>query len=459
MFLALRKPSGREVALCQQPTLYVEGVMSQSYGRSADRTVIFQLIALAVWALCAMVLIAHPCYAAKPKDSGLRGKVFVGYQGWFRCPGDGSPKNQWSHWSKGVPSQETMSIDLYPDVSELKDSSLCLLPDATINGKPAYVFSSFSKDTVEKHFEWMRSYQIDGALLQRFINSILSQHQEGDIVLKNVRSAAEANGRLFAVEYDLSGAHPETALKQLQDDWQYLVGQEKITASSAYLRDHGKPVVAIWGLGFGDASHLQDPALCLAIVKWFKDAAHVRVMGGVPAGWRTLSVDSSSNQGWRAVYSALDIVQPWTVGRYRTLEAADEWKETHLIPDVAQTKEQGQAYMPVIFPGFSWHNLNRNSVENQIPRLGGKFLWRQAYNAKSAGASFVKIAMFDEVNEGTAIFKAVPSRKDAPQPGYWLTLDADGDNLPNDWYLRLAAEISRMFHGSISATERMPIQP
>lgn len=71
----------------------------------------------------------------------------------------------------------------------------------------------------------------------------------------------------------------------------------------------------------------------------------------------------------------------------------------------------------------------------------------------------MKIAMFDEVNEGTAIFKAVPSRKEAPQPGYWLTLDADGENLPNDWYLRLATEISRMFRGSISATEKIPIQP
>jgi hypothetical protein len=113
--------------------------------------------------------------------------------------------------------------------------------------------------------------------------------------------------------------------------------------------------------------------------------------------------------------------------------------------------------MPVIFPGFSWHNLNRNSAENQIRRLGGRFLWRQAYNAKSAGAAFVKIAMFDEVNEGTAIFKAVSSRKDAPEPGYWLTLDADGDDLPSDWYLRLATAISQMFRGTIPAAPDMPL--
>ncbi|QNI37982.1 glycoside hydrolase family 71/99-like protein [Edaphobacter albus] len=385
--------------------------------------------------------------------------MLVGYQGWFRCPGDGSPANQWSHWSRGVPSPNTMAVDLYPETNELKPSSRCLLPGVTINGKPAYVFSSFSKDTVEKHFEWMRTYEIDGVLLQRFINSIHSQQMEGDTVLRNVRSAAEVNGRLFSVEYDLSGAHQETALKQLQDDWGYLTKDLKVTSSPAYLRDHGKPIVAIWGLGFGDADHLQDPALGLRIVKWFKDTAHVRVIGGVPAGWRTLSADSSSNSGWAAVYSALDIVQPWSVGRYRTLEGANQWKETHLIPDLVQTRKQGQSYMPVIFPGFSWHNLNRNSAENQIPRLGGRFLWKQAFNAKTAGATFVKIAMFDEVNEGTAIFKAAPSRKDAPKPGFWLTLDADGETLPNDWYLKISAAISQMFHGTAPPTEQIPIRP
>ena len=50
----------------------------------------------------------------------------------------------------------------------------------------------------------------------------------------------------------------------------------------------------------------------------------------------------------------------------------------------------------VIFPGFSWYNLNRGAAQNQIPRNGGAFLWRQAYNARRAGAQILKIAMFDE---------------------------------------------------------------
>ena len=54
----------------------------------------------------------------------------------------------------------------------------------------------------------------------------------------------------------------------------------------------------------------------------------------------------------------------------------------------------------------------------------------------------LKIAMFDEVNESTSMFKVASRRRDAPDQGYWLTLDADGFTLPSDWYLRLAGEIT-----------------
>ena len=74
--------------------------------------------------------------------------------------------------------------------------------------------------------------------------------------------------------------------------------------------------------------------------------------------------------------------------------------------------------------------------------------------------------MFDEVDEATAVFKVAARRQDAPDQGYWLTLDADGFNLPSDWYLRLAGEISRGFHGMTplpavvpDIPDRGPIRP
>jgi hypothetical protein len=80
-------------------------------------------------------------------------------------------------------------------------------------------------------------------------------------------------------------------------------------------------------------------------------------------------------------------------------------------------------------------------------------------NARKSGASIIKIVMFDEVNEDTAILKAAPSRADAPAQGYWLTLDADGDTLPNDWYLRLAGEIGRMCRGGVHPSATLPTHP
>ena len=67
--------------------------------------------------------------------------------------------------------------------------------------------------------------------------------------------------------------------------------------------------------------------------------------------------------------------------------------------------------------------------------------------------------MFDEVNEGTAVMKMASKRSDAPEQGYWLTLDADGLTLPSDWYLRLSGAITRIFHGEAKPTEEMPLDP
>ena len=196
------------------------------------------------------------------------------------------------------------------------------------------------------------------------------------------------------------------------------------------------------------------------LIEWFKSKApaayRVTYMGGTPARWGTLTADARPDPAWAGVYAAMDVVQPWNVGRYRTPEAVDRWKEDVLIPDVKLAAANHQIYMPVVFPGFSWSNLKKNAAKNQIPRLRGEFLWRQAYNAKMSGVKVLKIAMFDEVDEGTAILKVVSSRKEAPDQGFWLTLDADGAELPSDWYLRLAGEITRMFHGDIAPDPKVP---
>jgi|SRR5580698_9293014 hypothetical protein len=151
--------------------------------------------------------------ASKNDEPAMEAKVLVGYQGWFRCPGDGSSGKAWSHWSRGNPSPDTISVELFPATGELDQRSLCPVPGMTVGGEQVNLFSSFPAETIEKHFQWMRTYQIDGALIQRFINSIPQQREEDDGVLKNVRASAQTTGRVFAVEYDLSGAHSETVFQ------------------------------------------------------------------------------------------------------------------------------------------------------------------------------------------------------------------------------------------------------
>jgi hypothetical protein len=357
-----------------------------------------------------------------------------------------------------------MTVDLYPDLRELDPDERCPITGMTIHGKPAYLFSSRMAKTVRRHFRWMKEYGLDGVLVQRFVGTIPAKHADGDVVLKNIMAAAEESGRTFAIEYDISGGNPETFAQTLKDDWMYLVDKLKVTSSPNYQRHNGRPVVSVWGMGLMEANHPPtDPKTAADLIEWFKSDAppqyRVTYMGGTAAYWRTLVRDARPEPAWKEAYAKMDVVQPWTVGRYGTLEAADHWKKDILVPDLSLLTAQHQIYMPVIFPGFSWHNLRPDSKANMIPRLRGEFLWRQAYNARLAGATTLKIAMFDEVNEGTAIFKAASRRRDAPDQGYWLTLDADGARLPSDWYLRLAGQVTRMFHGELRPDAALPIKP
>jgi hypothetical protein len=392
--------------------------------------------------------------------STIDNKLLVGFQGWFRCPQDGSGEKRWLHWAiRGDLTADTLQVDMYPDLREYDPADLCLVPTLTIQGKPAYVYSDYNKNVVLHQFLWMQRYGIDGALAQRFVADIPLNKSAGDRALQNVQAGAETYGRVFAIEYDVSGANLATVLRDLQQDWQYITQTLKLTGSSAYLHDHGKPVVGIWGLGFKDPKHVSDPALGEQIIDWFHSVAGVTIIGGVPSSWATLSDDSSTDPAWKKVYEKMDVIQPWTVGRFNSPAKADSWAEDKLEPDKKQTKSKDQTYMPVIFPGFSWHNLERNTRINLIARQNGEFLWRQAYNARKSRAKCIKIAMFDEYNEATAITKIAATRADAPDQGAWVTLDADGQKLPSDWYLRLAYEIAKSLHSQTDLPEAIPSNP
>jgi len=146
------------------------------------------------------------------------------------------------------------------------------------------------------------------------------------------------------------------------------------------------------------------------------------------------------------------------VGRYSSNTGADNFRQNYLVPDLAEAGRSGRDYLPVIWPGFSWHNLNAGAV-NQIPRNGGRFWWRQLYNAQSAGCNMIYGAMLDEMDEGTAMFKLAATAAQLPAQGTFVPLNIDGEALPSDWYLRLAGEGGKMLRREIPLTSTRPINP
>ena len=106
----------------------------------------------------------------------------------------------------------------------------------------------------------------------------------------------------------------------------------------------------------------------------------------------------------------------------------------------------------VVFPGFSWHNAKKGAAPmNQIPRLKGELLWKLYYEAVRLGSGMIYQAMFDEVDESTAIFKC----SNNPPGEKGLFLDMEG--VPPDHYLKIVGEATRMLRGKIPLQEECPL--
>ncbi len=385
--------------------------------------------------------------------TSLNHKIMAGYQGWFAAPGDGSGYG-WIHWGGPTIDADNITIDMWPDMREYDPDELFATDFVYQDLTPAGLYSAYTRKTVERHVKWMKDYGIDGVFVQRFLGSTAQRRDLRDTVLQNVRYGAEKYGRVFANMYDISGGDAETMVEWMKNDWIHLVDDLKILESPNYLHHNGRPVLSIWGFGLNGRPGT--PAMAEEIIDWFtRDAPEpyrVTLKGGVDDKWQSHSPE------WQAAYEKFDILSPWAVGRYGDIPGADNFRETKIEPDLARTQSKDMDYMPVVFPGFSWYNLKEGSSElNKIPRNGGKFLWHQFFNAVDAGCNMVYVAMFDEVDEGTAIYKLAENDSQTPTTGKFVTLDMDGYKLPSDWYLRLTGEASAMLRNEISLTSEIPI--
>ncbi|MDG3003418.1 hypothetical protein [Paludisphaera mucosa] len=394
---------------------------------------------------------------ATPVDaSTIRGKVFCGYQGWFRCPGD-ADGGGWVHWSRRVDrlDEQDLTFEMWPDVAELGGEATSAAPGFVLpDGKPSRLFSAATPRTVLRHFEWMRTYGIDGAFLQHFFVDLpggpfADREASRRRVLESVAKAAEKTGRGWAISFDLAGMPADAIFDLLTTEWRRLVA-ERVVERPGYLHEAGKPVVQVWGFYRDNASNRMTPSWADRLIDFFKAEGPLQayLMGGGDWNWREAPAD------WRAFVLRFDAYSPWNIGNWSRDEdglvhaSTGWWRD-----DKALCEAHGVFWLPVVYPGFGWDNLTRRpSGSSSIPGRGGAFYWKQFHQLAGLGASSACVAMFDEVDEGTAVYKVT---NEPPRPGRFLTFEG----LPSDWYNRLTGEGAKVVRGERTSQAAIPIPP
>jgi hypothetical protein len=411
--------------------------------------------------LALILLILSAALQAKNKHSNItkfpayKGLVMAGYQGWFRAPKEGIM----------YPDENKVRIDMWPEVAEYEKTYPTGLKLA--DGTTARFFSSDDKSTVDLHFKWMKQYGVDGVFMQRFFNAARteSRHSGATNVLRNAMAAASKYERAIGVMYDLSGLKTSGQdCSILIEDWKYLVDSLKVTnqtGTQTYIFHNGKPLVTIWGIGFPDRSYnIRNIGLARFIdfLKNDPEYGGCAVMLGVPTFWRDLNADCTPDPYLHELIKQADVVLPWTVQRFSPLLHNDMDRYRDLIlGDIRWCKENGVDYAPCVCPGFSWHNLSRFEFPDDIkpvgsiPRQGGRFYWQQISTAINAGAGMLYVATFDEVNEGTAIFKC----SDNP-PVSDIAKFINMDGKPSDYYLWLTGEAGKMLRKEKPLSLKLP---
>jgi hypothetical protein len=315
-------------------------------------------------------------------------------------------------------------------------------------GAHATLYSPMDYQTVLRHFQWMRQYGLDGVWLQRFVVDLPGgpeqrEYRSMEVVRAHVQQACAETDRVWALAYDLAAMPTDRIFNTLTSDWESLTAKG-ILDDPHYLYHDGKPVLLIWGFYSHDSHNLMTPALGNRFIDYFKDKG-IYLVGG--AGWWWYR---DTDPQWRAMYRRLDTICGWNVGNWRVDDKGKRWADiTNYAAGKAAAEGAGIHYLPIVYPGYSWSKSTPGNF-NLLPRLGGEFYWKQWVALRQAGYKTAYLAMFDEVDEGTAIYKVTNT---PPGQGHFVTCDG----YPSDWYLRLAGAGCRMLRRQIPLTRKIPL--
>lgn len=386
----------------------------------------------------------------KQYDS-YKGLVMAGYQGWFNAPDDGANRGWYHYTGDNGFRPGSCTIDFWPEVSEYK--KLYKSEFSFADGSPAYLFSSHDESTVNLHFKWMKDYGLDGVFMQRFVSEIRNESglRHFNKVLNSAMKAANQYNRAICVMYDLSGMQSGEEQIVLKDIKEVAARHslKKHKKNPSYLYHNGKPLVTVWGVGFNDHRRygLKEAEIIIDGLK----KQGFSVMLGVPTQWRELAGDTESDPRLHDLIRKCDIVMPWFVGRYN--EDAYPRYQKLVAGDIQWAKANKVDYAPLVFPGFSWRNMNGHKETVQISRNKGSFLWKQLAGAMTEGAEMIYVAMFDEIDEGTAIFKCA---KNVPVGA--STFVPIEPEVGSDHYLWLVGEAGKMLRGEKPLQTELPVR-
>jgi hypothetical protein len=380
--------------------------------------------------------------------------AYYGYQGWHFATGDGRVENnKWVHWFEGnIDDALNIHGDMWPDLREYDQTNLYPTQMQYADGSTAKLYSAFDYSTIDLHVKWMKDYGITGCVVQRFTSIIdtASKLEQGDKKIQSIITACEKYGIKFWVMHD-SGKGDANEFARITNDWKHLVDDLGILDSPSYAYQNGLPAYGLWGIGVTDRDWT--PETVLQILDFYQTGApkyQAYVCGGVPVTWH-----DNTPAGWGPVFDRLDMVSPW-----RTVFNPTTNNIARMNDDLVYCNANGLDYNPVVSPGASTLHLRDDpAMFNWKPRNGGHHLWQQVYEVCKMGSKFMYVAMFDEVDEGTAMYKLAEIEADLPVGAEQAPLDIDGYALPSDWYLRVGTEMQKMLDGRIALTDVLPLDP
>ena len=262
-------------------------------------------------------------------DRAFDKTVLAGYQGWFATPRNPFLR-RWAHWSRvDAPRPGNTAFELYPDVREYPQTSLSRTGYQNLGtGEVSRLYDSDHEGVVNLHFRWMQEHGLHGVSLQRFVVTTRgNQGRRGNSLTQRIERASERLNRNFYIMYDISGHDGVNLVDEiLRDVREDLKRELDVFDSPAYARQGDRPVVGLWGFGFlrrpGSPSDLR------RLIRELQETHGCYVVGGIPYTWR--DDDTPEKREWLQSYRKLDMIIPWSVGRYRTPREVREPLRDHL---------------------------------------------------------------------------------------------------------------------------------